>query len=279
MFLCHIGIISPQLGHPVSDLPTSSTSNEDDIILSSDESLANSDVEDVDLCVSDLAVNEESALNQDSDIPLLDSENSTLISTECDGTNDSSSVNSGEGSININSSIRDFSEAENVNREDGDSYDDYNCGYEDSDVDPSFNEYDTSIDSAVFHNDEIPDGAIPSEIPIISSEKPLYCGSNISTCTSVCAIMQFALSHQLTDEAIEDLLQLLRLMLPSPNNIPTSLYKLKSFLRQFDVDYNHTQVCTNCNKINQDCTCVHATVGHFLHVPIVKPLHAVLISK
>ena len=228
MFLCHIGIISPQLCHPVSDLPTSSTSNEEDIILSSDESLANSDVEDVDLCVSDLAVNEESTLNQDSDIPLLDSENSTLISTECDGTNDSSSVNSGEGSTNIKSSIRDFSEAENVNREDGDSYDDYNSGYEDFDVDPSFNQYDTSIDSAVFHNNEIPDEATSSEIPIISLETPLYCGSNISTCTSVCAIMQFALSHQLTDEAVEDLLQLLKL--PSPNNIPTSLYKLKSFL-------------------------------------------------
>ena len=68
-------------------------------------------------------------------------------------------------------------------------------------------------------------------------------------------------------------------MLPSPNNVPTNLYKLKSFLRQFDVEYDHTQVCTSCSEVNENCSCVRATVDHLLHIPIMKSLHAVLISK
>ena len=62
----------------------------------------------------------------------------------------------------------------------------------------------TSMDS-VFQNDDMAAEAIPSEI---SSKKPLYSGSDISTSSSICAIMQFALSHQLTDEEIEDLLKI-----------------------------------------------------------------------
>ena len=58
---------------------------------------------------------------------------------------------------------------------------------------------------SVFQNDDMAAEAIPSEI---SSEKPLYSGSDISTSSSICAIIQFALSHQLTDEEIEDLLKI-----------------------------------------------------------------------
>ena len=75
----------------MSDLPTLPTSNTDDLILSNNyyEIHSNSDVDDVD---SDLSVNEESELDQHSDIPLLDAGNDTLISTECDGTYYSSGV-------------------------------------------------------------------------------------------------------------------------------------------------------------------------------------------
>ena len=63
--------------------------------------------------------------------------------------------------------------------------------------------------------------------------QPLYNGTDLTTCAAICLIMQFALCNNLTNEAIEKLLKPLNLLLPSPNHLPKSYYKLKAFLSNF----------------------------------------------
>ena len=82
---------------------------------------------------------------------------------------------------------------------------------------------------------------------------PLYNGTDLTAIASVCLIMQFALSNNLTNKAIEDLLKLLNRLLPFPNHLPKSYYKLKKFFDQFSVPYNYSEVCTSCNKCKEDC--------------------------
>jgi len=110
------------------------------------------------------------------------------------------------------------------------------------------------------------------------NRKPLYNGTDLTTITSVCLIMQFALSNNLTNDAIENLLELLNLFLPFPNHLPKSYYKLKKFFDQFSVPYSKSEVCTACNNFKEDCNCqppLQAT-GHLLHISLTKPLSAVL---
>ena len=55
----------------------------------------------------------------------------------------------------------------------------------------------------------------------------LYKGAAISMCATYCAIIEFASSALLPYSAIEKLLQLLQLLCPPDNRLPTSIYKLK----------------------------------------------------
>ena len=48
------------------------------------------------------------------------------------------------------------------------------------------------------------------------NREPLYNGTDLTAIASVCLIMQFALSNNLTNKAIEDLLKLLNHLLPFP---------------------------------------------------------------
>jgi len=111
-----------------------------------------------------------------------------------------------------------------------------------------------------------------------NAKQPLYNGTDITTCAAICLIMHFALCNSLTNEAIERLLKLLHLLLPSPNHLPKSYYKFKAFFNQFSVPYKHSEVCTTCNKCTEDCHCQspRQTTSHLLQISIVKPLTAVI---
>lgn len=104
------------------------------------------------------------------------------------------------------------------------------------------------------------------------NREPLYNGTDLTTIALVCLIMQFALSNNLTNKAIEDLLKLL-------NHLPTIYQKvITNFFDQFSVPYSYSEVCTSCNNCKEDCHCqpmVQAT-GHLLHVSFTKLLSAVL---
>ena len=109
-------------------------------------------------------------------------------------------------------------------------------------------------------------------------KQPLYNGTDLTTCAAVCLIMQFSLRYNLTNQAIEKLLKLLYVLLPSPNHLPKSYYKLKAFFKQFSVPYNHSEICTMCNNNTENCHCQFPsrTTGHLLQISIIKPLSAVI---
>ena len=96
------------------------------------------------------------------------------------------------------------------------------------------------------------------------NREPLYNGADLTTIALVCLIMQFALSNNLTNKAIEDLLKLLNHLLPFPNHLPKSYYKLMKFFDQFSVPYSYSEVCTSCNKCKEDryCQPIVQVTGH-----------------
>lgn len=51
------------------------------------------------------------------------------------------------------------------------------------------------------------------------NKTPLYGGTNLTITVAICLVMQFALSNNLPDEAINNLLKLLHLILPSSKEL------------------------------------------------------------
>ena len=67
----------------------------------------------------------------------------------------------------------------------------------------------------------------------------LYHNASISLVTSLLLIMSFALKHNLTDAALQDLLQLISYFIPKPNICVTSLHSFKK-------TFNATQLKSTC---------------------------------
>ena len=120
--------------------------------------------------------------------------------------------------------------------------------------------------------------------------EPLYDGADITICGAYCCIMQFASSNNLSFTAISELIKLLHILCPVPNKLPSSLYMLKKFFKQFNVAFKHQQICTTCSTPIEtgDSNCPTCTdngvynpeaVGDLLHIPIQKSLKTVISSK
>ncbi len=58
----------------------------------------------------------------------------------------------------------------------------------------------------------------------IFDHTPLHEGSSFTVCSSSVLVMKCKMRHNLTQEALADLLQLLNLHCPSPNQCPSSVY-------------------------------------------------------
>lgn len=110
---------------------------------------------------------------------------------------------------------------------------------------------------------------------------PIYPGATITLCAALCAIMQFASSNRLSYAAIGQLLQLLQLLCPKDNNLPTTLYRFRSFFKKFASKHVHTQVCGKCELQVQQCQCAEGDekLGRLVTVSILKPLRTILSSK
>lgn len=121
---------------------------------------------------------------------------------------------------------------------------------------------------------------IPSQENNPDLFQPLYPKSDISVCAALCAIMYFCSNNRLSFTATAQLLQLLQLICPSPNKIPTSLFKFKKFFQQFQVSYEHQQFCMDCLAAKADCQCQNSPrQAHMVNYPIDKQLQCVLSRK
>ena len=151
--------------------------------------------------------------------------------------------------------------------------------------------FDEAYDNETSKSDDESSYSLPSEsssdnLPFDSSEgtttssnidsEKIYDNCEFSVCRFNCLIMKFAIKHNLTFNAIDDLLNLFSLLSPKPNLIPTSIYKLKRFFMQHAEEGSTNQLfCSNCEQI-KDCDCAKEKSGHLVSTPIEKPLQAIL---
>lgn len=115
--------------------------------------------------------------------------------------------------------------------------------------------------------------------------EPLYQDSTITTCGAYFSIMHFANQNKLSYTAINDLLALLQLFCPEPNNIPSSFYRFKKFFKQFSSDYTKKKYCLDCETEFEGSSCStedcrgSGEKGYLVQIPIEKSLQAIISSK
>ena len=119
---------------------------------------------------------------------------------------------------------------------------------------------------------------------VTSNEILLYEGAPLTSSASNIMIMQFKIRHNLTDQSLEDLLQLLKLHCPKPNHVPNSLYHFKKFFRESRYQIKYHYYCSKClqSVALSDSTCVNSTckislqeIGarcSFIEIPIESQL-------
>lgn len=79
-----------------------------------------------------------------------------------------------------------------------------------------------------------------------NSDPPLYDGAPLTLSSSNVLIMQYKMRHKLTDESLDDLLQLLRLHCPTPNHCLPSIYYFKKHFRDLECPMQFHYFCSSC---------------------------------
>ena len=81
---------------------------------------------------------------------------------------------------------------------------------------------------------------------VTSNDILLYAGASLTFSASNIMIMQFKMRHNLTDQSLTDLLNLLKIHCPKPNNVPNSIYHFKKFFRESKYQIKYHYYCTKC---------------------------------
>ena len=125
---------------------------------------------------------------------------------------------------------------------------------------------------------------------------PLDCeifdGSPLSVSASSLLIVQFKQRYQLTKEGLGDLLRLIRLHLPTPNQCPSSLYLFNKQFQEAKLSIIFHYFCATClqkladNTIsrcpNDRCArdlALDSGIASFIEVPIEQQLKVILERK
>ena len=88
--------------------------------------------------------------------------------------------------------------------------------------------------------EQVNGGVLPNNQPsddVLNAS--LYLNASLSLVTALLLIMSFSLKHNLTDAALQDLLQLVSYFIPKPNIWVSSLYTFKKI-------FNTTQLKSTC---------------------------------
>lgn len=154
--------------------------------------------------------------------------------------------------------------------------------------------YDEELD----HNDvggESDDIVCPPDAEddaVVCGEKTLFPGCPLTATSSSVLVMQFKMRHNLTQEALSDLLQLLSLHCPSPNHCVPSVYLFNKQFTTLQTPVKHHYFCSTClQEIESDgvTVCPNPACAQdlrvqngrssFLEVPIEQQLKCVLERK
>ena len=125
----------------------------------------------------------------------------------------------------------------------------------------------------------------------IAASALLYEGAPLTSSASNIMIMQYKVRRNLTDQSLEDLLRLLQLHCPKPNNVPNSLYHFKKFFGESRYQIKYHYYCGKClqSVTSSDTTCVNSAckinlkeIGakcSFIEVPIESQLATLFARK
>ena len=114
---------------------------------------------------------------------------------------------------------------------------------------------------------------------LILFSEPLYPGAPLSTRASMLAINQFAVNNRLSYRITAQLLELLKIHLPSPNALPNTLYKLQKIFTGVKCKVQHfCSVClqevpsesNTCPK--RTCIKRHSQLCYFTVLPFEEHL-------
>ena len=125
----------------------------------------------------------------------------------------------------------------------------------------------------------------------INSGELLYAGSSLTTSSSSVLVLKYKLRHGLTEAALSDLLQLLRLHCPQPNHLPSSIYYYKKHFSDMQYPVIMHKFCSECthglgNLSEQQSVCPNVycsadlsslgSVSSFIEIPIEVQIKSIL---
>ena len=132
--------------------------------------------------------------------------------------------------------------------------------------------------------------------PTTSMAMPLYEGSSLTAASSSVLIMKYTMKHNLTREALGDLLSLLKLHCPSPNTCPSTLYHFKKHFQDLQYKPIMHNFCNNCfqeitvnvSESVGSATCTNSlckndltekSLSSFIELPVELQLKSILESE
>ena len=113
----------------------------------------------------------------------------------------------------------------------------------------------------------------------------LYKEASLSTAASNVLMMKYAVKHQLSWEALADLLQLVKLHCPFPNSVPSTLYYFKKHFKDLEYPTKHHYFCSTClSEVSEDAKVCRnrcslnksVSVSSFIEVPVDLQLKSIL---
>lgn len=121
----------------------------------------------------------------------------------------------------------------------------------------------------------------------IPNNVPLYEGSSLTIPSSSTLLMKYKMRHNLTKEALSDLLQLIRLHLPSPNQYPSSLYIFQKQFLDLPYPFVFHSFCAKClGTVTSERVCVNQhcsngvlddnSISSFIELPVDLQLQIIL---
>lgn len=119
------------------------------------------------------------------------------------------------------------------------------------------------------------------------AEKPLYEGASLSARASSVLIMEFKIRHNLSNECLKDLLKLIKLHCPKPNECISSPYIFKKMFHTKLSIYHY--YCTSCYQTveKEDSVCpnemcrahLNNSRSYFIEEPILPQLQQLIQSE
>lgn len=107
--------------------------------------------------------------------------------------------------------------------------------------------------------------------------QPVYPGSSVTLLATYCLLMEFKRAYRLSFTTMVALLQLLQLLCPPNNILPTTKHQLVKFSRIFESQHSKIDFCRTCNKQLENkkpCSSAQCLKSEPNSLILISPIHA-----